>query len=108
MGIAYHTTYSPDGAGMNLFDRVVLGTVTAVYPSGVSAGAASTLAVTWTEPVPTAYTALMSPIENSSYFITSKTTTGFTLNVVPTPTVAGTVVSVGTLAGGSVEILLIS
>jgi hypothetical protein len=99
MGIAYHTIHAPDGAGLNLFDRVTIGTVTAVYPSA-TAGATSTLAVTWNEPVALTYTAIMSPIEDCTYFITNKTTVGFTLNVNPR-------LAANTLGGGSVEILLL-
>lgn len=101
MGIAFHTMYSPDGAGLNLFDRAVVGTLTAVYPVGVSAGATSTIAVTWTEPVVTPYAVVMSPIEDSTCFFTSKTTVGFTLNVAPR-------LATATLAGGSVELIILS
>lgn len=101
MGIAYHSIYSPDGAGLNLFDRAVVGTLTAVYTVGASAGAASTIAVAWTEPVPTPYAVVMSPVEDSTYFITAKTTVGFTLNVAPR-------LAASTLAGGSVELIILS
>lgn len=101
MGIAYHSFYSPDGLGLNLFDRAVVGTITAVYPSGATSGGASTLAVTWSEPVPTPYTVLMSPIEDSTYFVTSKTTVGFTLNVNPR-------LAISQVTGGSVELFILS
>lgn len=101
MGISYHSLYTPDGAGVNLFDRLVAGTVTATYPSGASAGVASTVAVTWGEPVPTPYTVLVSPVEDSTYFITSKTATSCILNVAPR-------LAASTLAGGTVEVLLFS
>jgi len=101
MGIPYHTTYSPDGAGLNLFDRVNLGTVTAVYGPGASAGATVTAAVTWSEPLALPYCAIPSLIEPSSYFITSRTTVGFSMVITPA-------LAAATLAGGSVEILLIS
>lgn len=101
MGIAYHTMYAPDGAGLNLFDRVVTGTVTAVYAAGVSTGAASTVAVTWSEPIVTPYTVLMSPVEDCTYFVTAKTTVGFTLNV-------NSRLATGTLTGASVECFILS
>lgn len=101
MGIAYHTIYSPDGAGLNLFDRVVAGTVTAVYPTGATSGGAVTLAVSWSEPVVTPYTLLMSPIEDCTYFFTSKTAIGCVLNVNPR-------LATASLTGGSVEILILS
>lgn len=101
MGISYHSIYAPDGAGLNLSDRVVAGTVTAVYTLGASAGAASTIAVTWAEPIPTPYAVVMSPVEDSTYFISAKTTVGFTLNVAPR-------LAASTLAGGSVELIILS
>lgn len=101
MGIAYHTQYSPDGAGLNLFDRVVTGTVTATYGAGASSGAASTVTVTWGEAVVTPYTVLMSPVEDCTYFFTSKTPTSCVLNVAPR-------LAASTLAGGVVEVLLVS
>jgi hypothetical protein len=100
VGIAYHTIHAPDGAGLNLFDRVTIGTITAVYPAAALT-VTSTLAVSWTEPVATPYTAIMSPIEDCTYFITNKTTVGFTLNV-------NARLATNTLAGGSVEILLLA
>ena len=100
MGIAYHTIHAPDGAGLNLFDRVTIGTITAVYPSAATS-VTSTLAVTWSEPVATPYTVILSPIEDCTYFITNKTTVGFTLNVSPR-------LAANALAGGSVEILLLA
>lgn len=101
MGIAYHTMYAPDGTTPNLFDRLIVGNLTAVYPAGVSTGAASTVAVTWGEPVVTPYTVLMSPVEDCTYFVTSKTTVGFTLNV-------NSRLATGTLTGASVEIFILS
>lgn len=101
MGIAYHTTYAPDGTALNLFDRVVLGTVTAVYGAGTTTGTPTAVAVTWAEPIPTPYAAIASPIEDAAYFISGRTSTGFTLTA--TPRVLAT-----TLTGGSVEIVIIS
>lgn len=100
MGIAYHTIYTPDGAGTNLFDRVVVGSVTAVYPAA-TAGATSTIAVTWGEPIPTPYAALISPIEDCTYFVSARTTVGCVLNVLPR-------LAANTLAGGSVELFILS
>lgn len=101
MGVAYHTAYAPDGATVNLFDRIVIGTVTAVYGAGVSTGAAVTVALTWGEAVVSNYTLLLSPIEDSTHFFTSKTATGAVLNV-------SSRLATGTLTGGSVEVLLLS
>lgn len=101
MGIAYHNLYVADGTGLNVADRVFLGTVTAIYAAGGGAGAASTIAVTWTEAVPVPYTAVMSPVEDCTYFISAKTNLGFTLNVLPR-------LAANTLAGGTVKLLIVS
>jgi hypothetical protein len=100
MGISYKDVYSPDGAGMNLFDRVNIGTVTAIYPSAATA-ASATVTVTWGEPLMTPYFVIMSPIEDSTHFFTAKTALGCMLTV-------NARLATSTLAGGSVEILLIS
>lgn len=100
MGIAYHTSYAVDGCGLNAANRVYLGSVTATY-AAAAPGVASTVAVTWTEPVPISYTALMSPTEDCTYFISAKTTVSLTLNVLPR-------LAANSLVGGTVEILIIS
>jgi hypothetical protein len=100
MGIAYHNVYAPDGAALNLFDRVTLGTVTVTYPAA-TAGASSTIVATWNEPIVTGYTALISPIEDCTYFISARTTTSCLLTV-------NARLATNTLSGGAVELLLIS
>ena len=101
MGIAIHSLYSPDGTLLNLFDRGILGTVTATYGAGTTTGLATAVAVTWGEPIVTPYAAVASPIEASTIHFTSKTAIGMTVNVTPLLTTA-------TLAGGSLEVLLVS
>lgn len=100
MGVAYHSVYVPDGLGLNLSGVITMGTATATYASQ-SAGVTSTIAVTWTEPVVTPYCILPSMVEDATWFITSKTTLGFTLNIFPR-------LAANSLAGGTVEILVIS
>lgn len=100
MGLSYQSLYAPDGLATNRSDAVIFGTVSATYASA-SAGVASTVAVTWTEPVPTTYCAVMSPVEDCTYYLTSKTTLGFTLNVLPR-------LAANSLAGGTVEIMVVS
>lgn len=100
MGIAYHTLYAADGTTANVADRWYFGTVTATYASA-GAGLTSTVVVTWTEPIPGPYCAVMSPVEDCTWYMTSKTSTGFTLNVWPR-------LLANALAGGTVEILIVS
>jgi|SRR5580700_8542042 hypothetical protein len=100
MGVAYHTIYTPDGAPVNLFDRVIIGIVQAVYGAGTTTGVATSVAVTWSEPIATPYFVVDSKVEAGSTLITSKTATGFTFTMTPGATV--------TLAGGTVELLIVS
>jgi hypothetical protein len=101
MGIAYHTAYSPDGLAMQLFDRIVVGTVQAVYAAGTTTGVATAVAVTWSEPIATPYIAIASPVEASSVHFTSRTALGMTVNITP-------VVLTTTLAGGTIQIALLA
>jgi hypothetical protein len=100
VGVAYHTLYTPDGAGVNLADRIVIGSVTVTYASG-SAGAAVTTAVSWAGRIPTPYTLLMSCVEDCTYYATSRTYTSLSLVVAPR-------LAANSLAGGTVELLFIS
>jgi len=101
MGIAYHTTYAPDGAAPNLFDRVVLGVVSATYATQGSAGTAQTCTVSWSEPVVSTYTLLFSPVEDCTWYFGTKTPTSAVLTI--TPRLAS-----GTLTGGTGQVLIIS
>lgn len=100
MGLSYSSAYIPDGLGLNRSDAIIIGTVSATYASA-GAGVASTVAVAWTEPVPTTYCAVMSPVEDCTYYLTSKTTLGFTLNVLPR-------LAASSLAGGTVRLMILS
>jgi hypothetical protein len=96
MGVAFHTAYSPDGLLPNLTDRICIGSVSATYAGSAST---ATVAVTWTEPVPTPYIAIPCMKEAAVAFISSPTNTGFTLNVAALS---------GNLTGETVEIFLFS
>lgn len=98
MGIAYHNLYAADGQILNVADRAYFGTVTIVYTSTSGTATGTAVVVTWTEPVPTPYCVLVSPIEQMTWWITAKTTLGFTFNY------AGLV----SLSGGSLECLVVS
>ena len=101
MGVAYHTLYAPDGAPVNLFDRVVLGTITVTYAAAASSGASVATTVTWGEPILGPYAVFVSPTEDSTYFVTGKAATSLTLTMAPRLVSAS-------LTGGNVELLLIS
>lgn len=100
MGVAYHTVYTPDGAAVNLFDRVTLGLISVTYPAGTTTGVAATIPVTFGEPIATPYWAQESKIESSTSIITGRTSMGFTLTITPGTT--------STLGGGTISILVVS
>jgi hypothetical protein len=101
VGISYHSAYAPDGAALNLFDRVVIGTVTATYGAGVSTGASVVTTLTWTEPVASTYTIIVSPIEDSTSFFTAKTQLSAVMTM-------NSRLATGTLTGGPVEVLILT
>lgn len=101
MGIAYHTLYTPDGAGVNLSGQVDIGTVTATYPATTTTGASTAVTLTWNEPIPTPYVALATPVEASAIYFTSPTTKSVVMNVIP-------LLGTATLNGGTTEVLLLS
>jgi len=100
MGISYKDVYSPDGQGLNLFDRVNIGTVTVTCPAAATS-AAATVTVTWGEPLMTPYFVKASPIEDAVYYFTARTTLGCMMTVTSR-------LATNTLAGGQVEVLFIS
>jgi hypothetical protein len=84
MGLSYHNMYAADGLEyFQVADRIYFGTQDVVYTSAAGAGSAVSTTVSWTEPVPTPYAVFVSPVEDSAYYITSKTTTSFVLNMTP-------------------------
>lgn len=100
MGVAYHTLYVPDGAAVNLFDRVVVGAYPVTYVGG-SAGVAVTTVVTFGGRVPTPYAAVVSSVEDSTYYVTSRTNTGCSLVISPR-------LAANSLAGGTVQLMIVS
>lgn len=98
MGVPFHTLYAADGMLPNVADRFYAGTISITYTSTSGAATGTAVVVTWTEPVPTPYTVLASPIENMVWWITAKTTTGFTFNYQ----------GIVSLSGGSIECLVLS
>ena len=79
MGIPFHEMYAADGLnGFNVADRIYIGGGTATYTSGSTT---ATVAVTWTEPVPSTYTVFFEVLEAAVVYPSSKTTLGFTINI---------------------------
>lgn len=97
MGIPFHTMYAVDGLnGFAVADRVFFGSVAATYAGGANT---ATVAVTFTEPVPTPYAVLYSFPEQAFGYTTSATALGFTVNVIKIS---------GNLTGGSVECVIVA
>jgi hypothetical protein len=98
MGLSFHSLYTPDGLAVARSDAPWGGIATATY-AAAGAGVASTVAVSWTEPMPTPYCAIVSPVEDCTWFLSNRTALGFTLNVSPR-------LAANSLAGGTVKILV--
>ena len=79
MGIPFHEMYAVDGLnGFNVADRIFIGSGTATYTSGSST---ATVAVTWTEAVPTTYSVFFEVLEAAVVYPSLKTNLGFTINI---------------------------
>lgn len=110
MGIPIHSLEAIDGFNEFAFtDRVLIGlNMTVAYGSG-AAGATVTAAVTLpaSADIPSNYAVFIEPGVPGAgggnfYWVTSKSSTGFTLNVL------AQTASTGTVAAGSVNILIVA
>ncbi len=98
-----HTIEVPEGmlTGLSQKGRVVLGVLTGLSnAAGGSAGAAVTTAVSGIKNLPANYAVFVSPNQDATAYVSSKTSTGF--NVVLTPRLAA-----NTLAAGTFDLVLV-
>lgn len=101
MSIPIHTISVPDAAnGYARSDRIFMGLITVSYGAGGSAGAAVTAAVMVGD-LPATYSVFMGASADATAFVTSQTSTGFTLNVSPR-------LAANTLAAGSMKVLIVA
>ncbi len=96
-----HTQMVLDGSSATFTDRTILGVQANVANAvGGGAGAAVTTAVTFSEQLPANYAVFVTPNQDATAYVTSKTSTGF--NVVLEPRLAA-----NTLAAGTFDVLVI-
>lgn len=105
MGIPVHSLEAIDGFNEFAFtDRVLIGlNMTVAYGSG-GAGATVTAAVTLpaSADLPSNYAVFIDASSSDFFWVTNKSATGFTLNVL------AQTASTGTVAAGSVNILIVA
>jgi hypothetical protein len=94
MPLPVHTLDMVDGSSFSQTDRVIVGMQTAVPNAAGTAGASVTTAVTFGYGLTANYTVLVSPNQDATWFVSSKTSTGF--NVVLTPRLAANSLAAGT------------
>lgn len=83
MSFDVHTVAVVPGTNLNANDRLHVGLLQGVANLvGGSAGAAVAVAVTGLK-LPSKYTVVVSPSQDSTWYITAKTATGFTVNLLP-------------------------
>ena len=96
-----HTLKMPDGAGPSaeagaLMVGMQLSVANAV---GGGAGQAVTVAVTGLKNLPAKYGVMVSPGQDATWFVSSKTSTGFTVTLNPR-------LAANTLAAGTIDLLI--
>ena len=103
MSLQIHDLEVPDGAaGFRNKDRIVIGAAFgAANAAGSGAGAAVTVAVTGLKNLPANYAVLVNPGQDATWYISAKTNTGFTINLLPR-------LAANTLAAGTIDWVLVA
>ena len=100
MAIAKHRLSQLDGSAAAFSDKLIIGTLIGVANVvGSGNGASVSTVVSFAEPLPPSFGAIISPHQDAVGFITSITTSGFT--VVLNPRLA-----TNTLAAGTFDVLI--
>jgi hypothetical protein len=85
MAINKHITAVLDGSAQSFTDRVFLGEQIGIANvAGAGAGESVATVVTFVEPLPLSYTALVQPGQAAAWFISNKTVFGFHCDAGPT------------------------
>lgn len=101
MPIPVHTVEVPDGLSLQNSDRLVAGALTAVANlAGGGAGQSVATAVTGLS-LPPKYQVIIEPGQDATWWITAKTSGGFTVNLVPR-------LAANTLSAGAFNALIIA
>lgn len=98
MPFPLHTLEVPDGAfGFGQKGRALIGAGLGVAnAAGGAAGSAVTVVVSGLKNLPPAYGVIVQPGQDATWFISGKTSTGFTINLLPR-------LAANTLASGTVD-----
>lgn len=102
MSYPVHSINSPDGFQGQDSDRVTLGVKVAVANAAGAAGAtvATAIAMPTGTQLPANYTVIVNPSQGCGWYVSAKTTNGFTVNLVP---FSGT----ATVAAGSFDCVVV-
>ncbi len=101
MPLDQHTIEVPDGASPANTDRTIIGSVPNVANiAGGSAGASVTVAVAMAN-LPANYSVLVNPGQDATWFVGSKTSSGFTVTLNPR-------LATNTLAAGTIDVVVVA
>lgn len=103
MSLALHTLDVPAGGfGFSQKDRAIIAAAFGVAnAAGGSAGAAVTVVVSGLSGLPSNYGVLVNPGQDATWFVDTKTSTGFTIHLLPR-------LAANTLASGTVDWFLVA
>ncbi|HEP6426903.1 TPA: hypothetical protein VDB83_001174 [Burkholderia cenocepacia] len=104
MSILTHTIESPDGFTPAKQDRVIVGSLPGITnAAGGSAGAAVATAVTLpaSASLPANYSVLVNPGQDATWYVSNKTSTGFTVTLTPR-------LAASTLAAGAFDVVVVA
>jgi hypothetical protein len=100
MSQAIHTVESPDKLNPILGDRIIIGVKAGqVNVVGSGAGAEVTIAITGMQ-LPANYAVMVSPNQDATWYVTSKSAAGFTIHLAPR-------LAASTLAAGTVDFVVV-
>lgn len=94
MAIVKHDIAVLDGSNPMFTDRAIVGVMTGVANASGTAGATVATVVTFLEPLPAGYVAMVQPNQDAVAYISARTTNGFTVNL--TPRLAANALAAGT------------
>ena len=102
MALEQHTIAIPTGATPALTDRTIIGSLPGVAnPAGSAAGASVAVAVAFGNELPADYGVYVNPGQAAGWWISGKSNTGFTVNLIP-------IVSTAILAAGTFDVLVVA
>lgn len=104
MSILTHTIESPDGFTPARQDRVIVGSLPGIAnAAGGSAGAAVATPVSLpaSASLPASYSVLVNPGQDATWYVSSKTASGFTVTLTPR-------LAASTLAAGTFDVVVVA